>query len=103
MERLKPFCPKSHGKPRVDERRLLSVIIFIIRNGLRWCNIPAGYGPHKKLYNRWKRRSDKGIFAQMTAGLSAEHSEEKNAMSDPIYLKAHSTAISLGVKKGVDA
>ena len=38
MERLKPFLPKSHGKPRVDDRRVLSGIIFINRNGLRWCD-----------------------------------------------------------------
>ena len=36
MERLEPFFPKSHGKPRVDERRVLSGIIVINRNGLRW-------------------------------------------------------------------
>ena len=36
MARLEPFFPKSHGKPRVDGRRVLSEIIFIIRNGLRW-------------------------------------------------------------------
>ena len=36
VERLRPFFPKSHGKPRVDDRRVLSGIIFINRNGLRW-------------------------------------------------------------------
>ena len=35
VERLRPFFPKSHGKPRVDDRRVLSGIIFINRNGLR--------------------------------------------------------------------
>lgn len=35
MARLKPFFPKSYGKPRVDDRRVLSGIIFINRNGLR--------------------------------------------------------------------
>ena len=44
MERLKPFFPKSHGKPRVDDRRVLSGIIFINRNGLRWCDAPKEYG-----------------------------------------------------------
>lgn len=34
MARLKPFFPKSHGKPRVDDRRVLSGIIFINRNGI---------------------------------------------------------------------
>jgi transposase len=55
MERLKPFFPKSHGKPRVDEQRVLSGIIFINRNGLRWCDAPREYGSPKTLYNRWKR------------------------------------------------
>jgi transposase len=36
MERLRPFFPKSHGKPRVDDRRVLSGIVFVNRNGLRW-------------------------------------------------------------------
>ena len=40
MARLQPFFPKSHGKPRVDDRRVLSGIIFINRNGLRWCDAP---------------------------------------------------------------
>ena len=40
MARLLPFFPKSHGKPRVDDRRVLSGIIFINRNGLRWCDAP---------------------------------------------------------------
>lgn len=45
MERLKPFFPKSHGKPRVDDRRVLSGIIFINRDGMRWCDAPNEYGP----------------------------------------------------------
>ena len=63
MERLKPFFPKSHGRPRVDDRRVLSGIIFINRNGLRWCDAPREYGPPKTLYNRWKRWGDMGVFA----------------------------------------
>jgi transposase len=55
MERLKPYFPRSHGKPRVDDRRVLSGIIFVNRNGLRWRDAPKDYGPHKTLYNRWKR------------------------------------------------
>ncbi len=58
MDRLRPFFPKSHGKPRVDDRRVLSGIIFINRNGLRWCDAPREYGPPKTLYNRWKRWGD---------------------------------------------
>jgi transposase len=100
MARLEPFFPKSHGKPRVDDRRVLSGIIFINRNGLRWRDAPAAYGPHKTLYNRWKRWSDKGIFARMMMGLAADHGEEQTVMIDATYLKAHRTATSMGVKKG---
>jgi len=55
MARLEPYFPKSHGRPRVDDRRVLSGIIFVNRNGLRWQDAPKDYGPHKTLYNRWKR------------------------------------------------
>ncbi|MEY8827875.1 transposase [Sedimentitalea sp. XS_ASV28] len=52
MARLRPFFPRSHGKPRVDDRRVLSGIILINRNGLLWCDAPKGYGPAQTLYNR---------------------------------------------------
>jgi transposase len=55
MERLAPFFPKSRGKARVDDRRVLSGIIFVNRNGLRWRDAPSAYGPPKTLYNRWVR------------------------------------------------
>jgi transposase len=35
MARLEPFYPKSHGKPRVDDRRVYGGIIFINHNSLR--------------------------------------------------------------------
>jgi len=63
MARLQPFFPKSHGKPQVDDRRVLSGVIFINRTGLRWCDSPREYGPEKSLLNRWKRWGHKGIFA----------------------------------------
>ena len=62
MAKLSPFFPKSHGKPRVDDRRVLSGIIFINRNGLRWRDAPSEHGPPKTLDNRWKRCSDRGIL-----------------------------------------
>ena len=73
MARLEPFFPKSHVKPPVDARRVLSGIIFINRNDLRWRDAPREFGPHKTLYTRWKRWSDKGIFARMMVGLAADH------------------------------
>jgi transposase len=69
LERLKPFFLKSHGKPRVDDRRVLSGIIFINRNGLRWCDAPREYGPSKTLYNRWKRWGRAGAAPMVRARL----------------------------------
>jgi transposase len=100
MERLTPFFPKSHGKPRVDDRRVLSGIIFINRNGLRWCDAPREYGPPKTLYNRWKRWGDMGVFARMMEGLACESGDQKTIMIDATYLKAHRTASSPRAKKG---
>ena len=100
MARLERYFPKSHGKPRVDDRKVLGGIVFINRNGLRWRDAPKEYGPHKTLYNRWKRWSDGGVFARIMVGLSAEHRKEKTVMIDATYLKAHRTATSLDVKKG---
>ena len=53
VERLRPHFPKARGKPRVDDRRVLSGILHVLRNGLRWQDAPAIYGPHKTLYNRF--------------------------------------------------
>lgn len=52
MRRIEPYFPLAHGIPRVDDRRIVSGIIFVIRNGLRWRDAPAGYGPHKTIDNR---------------------------------------------------
>lgn len=101
MARLQPYLPKSHGREGVDDRRVLSGIIFVNRNGLRWRDAPREYGPAKTLYNRWKRWSDKGIFIRMMEGLAAPHARErKTIMIDATYLKAHRTASILRVKKG---
>ncbi|MBV0889548.1 IS5 family transposase [Komagataeibacter oboediens] len=98
--RIRPFFPKSHGKARVDDRRVLSGIIFVNRNGLRWRDAPREYGPHKTLYNRWKRRGAMGIFARMMDGLAAGKGEPQTIIIDATCLKAHRTASSLRLKKG---
>ena len=85
MVRLRPFFPKSRGRQRVDDRRVLSGIIFINRNGLRWCVATAEYGPPKKLYNRWKRWSVMGVFAQIMMGLAEQDPDNKTISIDATY------------------
>lgn len=98
--RLEPSFPKTHGKPRVDDRRVLSGIIFINRNGLRWCDAPWGYGPPKTLQNPWTRWGDKGIVSRIMEALAYEANVAKTVMIDATYLKAHRTASSLRSKRG---
>ncbi len=49
VQRIAAFFPVPHGIPRVDDRRVVSGIVCVIRNGLRWKDAPGGYGPHKTL------------------------------------------------------
>jgi transposase len=105
FERLKIYFPKSRGKPRVDDRRIISGILHVIRNGLRWKDLPEEYGPHKTVYNRFVRWSRLGVFSRIFLEL-ADKELEKTAkkrtqilMIDSTHLKAHRTAASLQ-KKG---
>ena len=49
MRRIERYFPLSHGIARVDDRRVISGIVFVIRNGLRWRDAPGDYGPHKTI------------------------------------------------------
>jgi transposase len=103
MVRISPYFPRSHGKPRVDDRRVISGIIYVIRNGLRWKDAPREYGPHKTLYNRFVRWSRRGVFERIFAGLAGEGSSRERIMIDATHLKAHRTAASLRKKGGARA
>jgi len=100
MRRIEPYFPLSHGIPRVDDRRIVSGIIFVIRNGLRWRDAPPAYGPHKTIYNRFIRWSRLGVFNRIFAELAAKGGKPDQLMIDATHLKAHRTAASL-LKKGL--
>jgi putative transposase len=100
MRRIEPYFPLAHGVPRVDDRRVLSGIVFVIRNGLRWRDAPAAYGPHKTIYNRFIRWSRMGVFNKIFAALAAASDADDVLMIDATHLKAHRTAASL-LKKGL--
>ena len=100
MRRIEPYFPLSHGVPRVDDRRVISGIIFVIRNGLRWRDAPKDYGPHKTIYNRFIRWSRLGVFNRILAALAAKGGKPDQLMIDATHLKAHRTAASL-LKKGL--
>ena len=100
MRRIAPYFPLSHGVARVDDRRVISGIIFVIRNGLRWRDAPKDYGQHKTIYNRFIRWSRLGVFNRIFAELAAKGGRPARLMIDTTHLKAHRTAASL-LKKGL--
>ena len=100
MRRISPYFPLSHGIPRVDHRSVISGIMFVIRNGLRWRDAPVEYGPHKTIYNRFIRWSRMGVFNRIFAELAAKGGRPNTLMIDATHLKAHRTAASL-LKKGL--
>jgi len=95
LDAIKPFFPLSHGKPRVDDRRVISGIIHVLRNGLRWRDAPEVYGPHKTLYNRFVRWTRLGVFNNIFRSLVFEQSDPSTMLIDATHLKAHRTACSL--------
>ena len=100
MEKIRPHFPLAHGVPRVDDRRVLSGVIYVIRNGLQWKDAPEAYGPHKTLYNRFIRWSRLGVFDRIFVALTEQTGRSTRLMIDATHLKAHRTAASL-LKKGL--
>jgi putative transposase len=100
FERIKRHFPYPNGVPRVDDLRVISGIIYVIKNGLRWSDAPSGYGSHKTLYNRFVRWSRKGVFDKIFTALVKEAGPPERLMIDSTHLKAHRTAASLQ-KKGM--
>ena len=98
--RIKRYFPCPHGVKRVDDLRVISGIVYVIKNGLRWSDAPEGYGPHKTLYNRFVRWSRLGVFNKIFAALVKEGGTPDRLMIDATHIKAHRTAASL-LKKGM--
>lgn len=99
MRRIEPFFPRSRRMPRVDDRRVVSGIVCVIRHGLQWKNAPPGYGPHETLYNRFVRCSRMRVFDRIFAPLAGVPGVPDRLMLEGTQLKAYRTAASLR-KKG---
>jgi transposase len=82
----------------VDDRRVLSGIIYCIKRGMVWTDVPPEYGPAKTLYNRFKRRSGKGVFQHVFARMVAQGAAPSTLVIDSTHIKAHRVAAN-GVKK----
>ena len=95
---IEPLLPRLGGKPRVDDRRVISGILHRYREGLRWRTIPGEYGPRTTLFNRFNRWSEKGIWQALLAALAACDDPPEVAMVDSTAVRAHRSAA--GAKGG---
>ncbi len=79
----------TRGLKRVDDRRVLSGIVHVIKSGCRWVDCPADYGPRKTIYNRFVRWARRGIWEDIFAALAGAGGEPDQLMIDSIIVKAH--------------
>ena len=86
--------PVARGRGKLDDQLILSGIYYVIKNGLRWIDVPNYYGNHKTIYNRFVRWSKNGTFDRIFEALSANE-EHGDLQIDSSFIKCHRTAASL--------
>ena len=93
FSKIAPHLPTdTRGKPRVDDRRVISGIIHVLKSGCRWVDAPAVYGPRKTLYNRFVRWAAKGVWITLFHALAAADGPPADVLIDSSAVKAHRCA-----------
>lgn len=91
--RLKPLMPVGRrGAHRVDDRRVISGIVHMLRSGARWRDCPAAYGPYTTIYNRFNRWSRQGIWFAMFEAITGSTGIVGTVAIDSTHIKAHRSA-----------
>jgi len=91
--RLSPHLPTdTRGKPRVDDLRVISGIVHVLKSGGRWVDAPAVYGPRKTLYNRFVRWAAKGVWVEIFHALASAGGPPAQVLIDSSAVKAHRCA-----------
>ena len=63
---IQPHLPnKPRGVPRVDDRRVLNGIFWVLRSGAFWSDLPERYGPPTTIYNRFNRWRKAGVWDRL--------------------------------------
>ena len=95
---IEPLLPlKKRGPERVDDRRVLNGIFYILRTGAPWRDLPKRYGPRTTVYNRYARWARRGIWQGVFEAL-CKTSEDSLLFIDASIIKAHRAAT--GAKGG---
>ena len=96
---IKPHLPnKSRGVPRVDDRRVLNGIFWVLRSGAFWSDLPERYGPPTTIYNRFNRWRKAGIWDRLMDAITAAH-DGKVQMIDTSIVRVHQHGAT--AKRGV--
>jgi transposase len=91
--KIEPLLPTdTQGVERVDDRRVISGIIHVLKSGCRWVDAPSEFGPRKTLYNRFVRWADKGIWVGLFEALAHSGGPALQLMIDSSAVKAHRSA-----------
>lgn len=97
---IEPHLPKNQpGARRVDDRRVISGILHVLKVGCRWCDCPTDYGPSTTVYNRFNRWSRRGFWLKLLDALVNTGAVTKSTAIDSTYVKAQRAAF--GAKGGV--
>ena len=97
--RIEPWLPRGRrGAHRVDDRRVISGIIHMLKTGARWRDCPAAYGPYTTIYNRFNRWSKQGVWEDVFYVLTGSSGVIGAAAVDSTHVKAHRSAA--GAKGG---
>ena len=87
---IEPLLPKNQpGARRLDDRRVISGIIHVLKAGCRWQDCPADYGPSTTIYNRFNRWSHRGLWTRLFATLSARAELPDDLSIDSTAVRAH--------------
>ena len=90
---IEPHLPKKvRGKKRVDDRRVISGIVHVLKSGCRWCDCPEAYGPPTTIYNRFVRWARRGIWENLFRELAGNGRSADTQMIDSTHVKAHRSA-----------
>ncbi len=86
---IRPMLPnKPRGVPRVDDRRVLNGIFWVLRSGAPWRDLPACWGPHTTCYNRFVRWRRAGVWDRILDALAAVH-DAAVQMIDTSVVRVH--------------
>ncbi len=82
---------KPRGVPRADDRRVLNGVVWVLRSGAPWRDLPERYGPRTTCYNRFVRWRKAGVWDRLMGAVSAAHDGEIQ-MIDSTSIRAHQQA-----------